>query len=90
MRKRNSKAEAERKHFKRRMIERLGVEINRQKLRELLELLHTGQLKFVHKQSNRISWFEAEIEGQIVHLVYDKDRKTFVTVLYPEKDTIKP
>jgi ribosomal protein L2 len=91
MRKRKlTKAQSQTVHFKRRSSERLGIDLNRHVRRELINKIQRGNLKFIKKQSLRVSIFEAEIEGKICHLVYDKNRKKLVTVLLAgeEKENI--
>ena len=69
-----TKTKSERAHFTRRCIERLGIHYGQ---RQLLNLLHGGNLEFVEKQSNRITLWKKDNSV----FVYDKSRKTFVTAL---------
>jgi elongation factor P--beta-lysine ligase len=80
-RKETEKERAERIHAERRFIERVGIDLT-QNLHELLvSQIKKGKLKFVERQSVRVTLWETELNGITVHLVYDKKRKQIVTVL---------
>lgn len=69
-----TKTKAEKMHFRTRCLERLGMSYGQ---KELLSLLHSGNLVFVEKQSNRTTVWRKDN----AMFVYDKSRKTFVTAL---------
>jgi hypothetical protein len=81
----SDKARAQTKHAKRRAFERYGVELNRHQLRELADLIRTGKAEFVEKQSHRVSVFRVPIGDTTARVVYDRQRKTIVTFLPPER-----
>lgn len=69
-----TKLKSERAHFTKRCVERLGTPYGQ---KQLLNLLHNGNLEFVERQSNRITLWKKDDAV----FVYDKSRKTFVTAL---------
>lgn len=74
---------AQRAHAKRRAKSRFGIELNRTMRNIIVEEIQKGSseyVKFLEKQSNRISKFEAVIDGKSVILVYDKIRHNLVTM----------
>lgn len=46
-----------------------------------MKQIQEGKAKLVRKESNRVGVFEVTLEGALVQVVYDKERKTIVTVL---------
>lgn len=81
-----SKAKSQRIHAKRRLYQRFDIEANRAYLETIVRLIQTGKSVPVEKQSNRITKHEIILEGKKIHAVYDKLRKTVVTVLFPEEN----
>lgn len=85
---RNSKRKAQRKHLSRRLWERFGVQYTQQLESEWVRLIKQGRVRMIDKQSNRVSVYEIPIRNGddlgFAHAVYDKERKSIVTVLYPE------
>lgn len=82
-----NKSHAQRQHAKRRAKSRFGIELNKHMRRFLVEEIQNSDskyVKFLEKQSNRISKFEAIIDGNPVILVYDRIRHNLVT-LYKKK-----
>ena len=77
-RKKTSKICAE--HFKTRCCQRLGVVLNQDELKKMMQ---NGQLKFLFKQSNTKTHWQITVPstGKSAVLVYDKLRNVFVTVL---------
>ena len=69
-----TKTRAEKQHFRQRCFERLGTMYDQG---HLLNLLHSGKMQFLHRQSNRTTLWK--MDNAI--FVYDKNRKTFVTAL---------
>lgn len=80
---RRSKAEAQTRHARRRFRERCAVAVSAGDLRRLVADIQAGRLKFVERQSTRVTVFAADIDGEAMHVVYDRKHKTIVTVLYP-------
>jgi hypothetical protein len=90
-----TKKQSQQDHAKRRFAERLGVKFSQYIHDLLLSKLHHNDFVLVKKQSNRISVYEVsftprqqdmlldEAKELTVHIVYDKLRKTIVTVGSP-------
>ena len=83
-----TKLEAERAHCKRRFMERYAIDFNRHMRREFERLIQYCQTHLVRKQSNRVSIHDVIYEGEVYRVVYDKSRKTIVTVLPADKDIL--
>ena len=75
-----TKAENEVAHFQKRCIERVGYIISQ---RTLKEMLATNELKFIERQSKRITAFKLirQTSDPFV-VIYDSVRHKFVTILY--------
>ena len=82
------KAKSQRKHAIKRALQRYDLDINQEKLVELVQSIQNGKAKFLEKQSLRVSIFEVEVNGKKTRVVYDKIRKTIVSFLPlgPEPD----
>jgi len=78
--KKKNKDDCEIIHFKRRMYERQGIVLNKEKINEICKLIQTGQSTFVLKQTNRIVIHDILYDGKVLRIVYDKLRKLPVTV----------
>ena len=74
------------RHARKRFQQRFGVILTKDLKTRILNLIHKGYASFVEKQSNRISLFDIEVEGQKIRVVYDKIRKNIVSALYPDKE----
>ncbi len=81
-----TKLEAERLHAKQRFLERYGIDFNRHMRREFERLIQCYQTHLIRKQSNETSVHDVIYEGEVYRVVYDKNRKTIITVLPDEKD----
>ena len=69
-------------HFQRRSIERIGVLLDE---KELVNKIQNNELEFVERQSNRVTVFRYEYNGEQYRLVYDKTRKQIITVLFERR-----
>lgn len=78
--KRNSgtKTESLRLHFDRRCMERLGRVLDH---KQLVRDISQGNIKFMMKQSNRVSVFILDIDEVVYRLFYDKSRQTCITII---------
>ena len=74
------KKKCQRKHAKRRALERYGIEYNEEDLRLIRKLISEGKSKST-KQSNRVRIHELEYMGENIKIVYDKIRKEIVSFL---------
>ena len=76
-------AAAERKHAKRRMVERFGIPVGDETLRQVVLAIQQGKAEFHDKQSNRVTRWHTEIHGMRVLVCYDKNTKEIITILRP-------
>ena len=74
-----SKVSAEKYHFQVRCLQRLGFLIDHD---ELVKQIQSNKLKLHSRQSNRVTKWYWEKNGKTYIVVYDKERKRVVTVLY--------
>jgi hypothetical protein len=80
-----SKREAQKKHARRRAAERFDVFLTKEAEREIIEKIQSGRATFIKKESNRISLFGVIFAGKETVVVYDRSRKTIVTLM-PRED----
>lgn len=80
----NAKKKRQIKHAKRRFKERFDIYIDESELQRLSKKIEAGEAKLVGKQSERVSIYEVRVNSRMVHVVYDKRRKTIVTALPPD------
>lgn len=85
-----SKKLNQRKHAKRRAFERFNVSLNRKDLIRMVDAIHKNRAVVVEKQSHRITVFLFPNGWDKVtnafRVVYDRKRKTIVTLLPPKQD----
>lgn len=77
-----SKAECQKKHAKRRAKSRYCLQLHDHLYNKLVKQIQEGRdVVFLEKQSNRVSFFALKNDGVWLPVIYDKERKTIVTVL---------
>lgn len=77
-----SKSACQKKHAKNRARERFQIIFNNQQLKDIVQKIQKNQLKFIERQSNRITIWELSLpDNKSCCVVYDKMRKTIVTFL---------
>ncbi len=74
-----SKKKNVKKHFQKRSLERVGVLLNE---KELVRKIQNHELEFVERQSNRKTVFRLKYLDKTYRIVYDKQRKQIITILY--------
>jgi hypothetical protein len=79
-----NKKTSERMHFKKRMRQRFGIELTTSQCKDIADFIKRGKAKFIRRESLRVVIHEMEIQGKLVHVVYDKERQTPVSALLPE------
>jgi hypothetical protein len=84
---RKSKAKCQQAHARKRAMERYGIDLSRAKQEEIIGLIKANKAQFVEKQSNRITVFRVVLDDKMFRVVYDKQRKSLVTVLPQEEIT---
>ena len=69
------------RHAKRRAKVRYDLQLSVDNHNEIVRLIQLQKGKCLGSQSNRVSHWEIEYKGKILHVVYDKLRKQVVTFL---------
>src|SRR6266403_253936 len=80
-----TKKDAQTRHAKRRAQERYGLQLNHEDINVIIRAIQSNNPKLaqhVRTQSNRISHWKICWSGKVIQVVYDKLRKSIVTVLY--------
>ena len=78
---RKDKSSAERYHFQTRCLQRLGFLVDYD---EIIKLIQKNKLTLHSRQSNRVTRWIWEHQGKKYIVVYDKERKQLVTILFFE------
>lgn len=69
-------------HARQRAVQRYGVSISEKKRREIINLIHSGNINwFVRRRSVRVTEWEIPLDGEVFRVLYDKNRKEIVTFL---------
>ncbi len=89
MPKNNKKARMQRIHFKRRLLERYGIDCDDETYRILLSQIKRQISKPLLKQSNTRVIHEVLYDDEPIWVVYDKKRHEFCTAL-PYAGVVKP
>lgn len=76
-----TKAKAQVRHARQRFAERHQLDVSARELGLMVKMIQSGQGTFVRRTSLRASVWDIEFEGRTRRVVYDKHRKTIVTVL---------
>lgn len=74
------KEQSQQIHFKKRLKQRTGLEINRDGIENLVKQCQTTIP--VYKQSIRVYIHKVNFNGTELFVAYDKQRKTLITVLH--------
>lgn len=82
------KKQAQRIHAKKRIKQRLGIEINRHEYKELVERIVNGKYKKAKKQSRRVTLFEMIIKDIKSVVVYDNERHNIVIAWRCDENTV--
>ena len=80
-----NKSSQQRKHLKRRLYERYGVQLTEELYIAWKMLIRGGRAKLKSQQSLRVCIYEVPLGDKMVEVVYDKLRHTIVTV-FPEEE----
>ena len=84
--KRPSKKQLQSYHAMKRAMQRFGKRYNRFIRREMVDMIHRGEATLIKKQSNRVSKWRLTYDGQVVDVIYDRNRQNIVTFLIPDKE----
>ncbi len=70
-----------RRHAKRRALQRFEIDLTTADLNEIGEMIRVGFATFIRKQSFRVQHYLIPWEGDVLGVVYDRNRGTPVTFL---------
>ena len=77
----NAKRKRQHGHARKRFGERFGISMDDSDLNLMVKKIHRGEAAIVEKQSNRVSKFAVDHNNTTYTVVYDRQRKSIVTVL---------
>lgn len=78
---RKNKAKCQKKHFLRKVVERTGQVLTKGDYFKVILSIEKGTVPLVREQSNRVALFSFPLGGKDRTIVYDRIRKTPVTVI---------
>lgn len=81
-----SKKTQQESHAKRRFKERFGISFTKHMHDEFMFQIRHSQAELLEKQSNRVSKFRVKYKEEHYTIIYDRERKTIVTVLPKSAD----
>ncbi len=81
-----SKTISQKLHFKKRFLERVGIDCDRRLHNEILSNVQNGKYKVHCKQSNRVTVFEMNHESRDYLIFYDRMRKSLITIIPAEEN----
>jgi hypothetical protein len=79
-----SKAKKQSRDARRRARERYALNLHQDAQQQIIRRIEDGEARFVRRESQRVSLWEVEHDGLRLPIVYDRKRKTIVTVLPQE------
>lgn len=85
MKKKVTKKQNEIKHFQKRCLQRLGFLVNR---KELIKAIKQHKLPLLYSQSNRVNCYLYVVNECNYKIVYDKVRKTPITIIPIETESV--
>ena len=88
IRKSKGKRKNQIKHARRRFEARFDISLNSNQYTQLVNRIKKGKAEFVRRQSNRVTLWDIEFEGNLIRVVYDKKTSAIVTALYPDRLTL--
>lgn len=77
---RRKKSKDQKRHFNCRMYQRYGLILSDGEYKNIVSLIRKGRATLVERQSLRIGIFDVRIRDKKYRVVYDRKRKTLVTV----------
>lgn len=84
IRKSKGKRKNQIKHARRRFKARFDISLNDNQYKQIVNRIKKGRADFVRRQSNRVTIWDLDFEGQLIRVVYDKKTSAVVTALYPD------
>jgi len=76
-----SKKYAQREHAKRRALQRFGLTISSEDLKQIVKDIQDQKARFLRRESTRITVWEIDFRNKNLTVVYDNKRKEIVTFL---------
>ena len=83
------KAQGERQHARRRAEERYDIDYNRHARRDIIAAIQKNKGILVKRQSQRVTLWYVEYNGEYVKVAYDRNRKEIITFLPVWKDELE-
>lgn len=80
------KKTTQRKHFQKRMLERFGITISKDRCQQIIQGIQSCKYQLLEVQSLRVKKYLVDIDGINVEVIYDKQRKMLVTALPKNED----
>lgn len=74
-----------RKHAKKRALTRFNMLLLRKDFNTIIKTIHTNKALLLERQSNRVSRWVLEYQGVLMQVVYDRQRRTVVTLMRVNK-----
>jgi len=88
-RNKRNKTKDMKRHFRVRCLQRLGENVSETEMLEIVDLIQKQEGTFVETQSHRISVWDVLFRSKTIRVIYDKTRKSVVTVLGEVKNSEK-
>lgn len=94
------KSKSQLQHFKKRCVTRLGFELSNNTIQIIIKGIQSKatpeelisnkvtDLAFVENQTNRITKWQMKYNDKLYYVIYDKQRKMVVTILYPQEEYV--
>jgi hypothetical protein len=76
-----SNTKAQKRHARKRALERFDLDLADPDIQSLIRQIQTGKAPCLEKRSLRVGVFRVTIKDVTLAAVYDKNRKTIVTVM---------
>ena len=83
-----NKRQAQKRHARRRALERYGINLGPHTHTVLVGQIRNGTSRFVARQSHRVTVHDVTVDDRTLRVVYDTLRGQIVTVLPPDGDRL--
>jgi len=84
-----TKAQAQKIHFKKRMLERFNLRINRHDIKDIVECIHQGtNVVSTKKLTNRVFVYRMVYCGHQINIYFDRVRQVPITAKTPDMDDV--
>lgn len=68
-------------HFKKRALSRYGLVLSTGDVRNMVKMIEQSKFEFMEQRTNTRSYVRLVYMDKLIHLIYDKRHKNFVTAL---------